>query len=67
MSSMKHQYGGKKGESVFYASRNAGRISGVEHAKGHLGNPTQGQDVIGEMECAASLLHRDKPESYCGE
>lgn len=34
MSSMKSQYGGKKGEQVFYASRNKGRITGVEKATG---------------------------------
>ena len=33
LGSMQHQYGGKKGESVFYASRNKGTISGVDHAK----------------------------------
>ena len=30
MSSMKKQYGADKGESVFYASRNKGVITGVE-------------------------------------
>jgi hypothetical protein len=30
LASMKSQYGDKKGESVFYASINAGKISGVE-------------------------------------
>lgn len=30
MSSMKKEYGDKKGESVFYASKNKGNISGVE-------------------------------------
>ena len=30
MRAMKAEYGDKKGESVFYASRNAGKISGVE-------------------------------------
>ena len=30
MRAMKRSYGKKKGERVFYASRNAGRISGVE-------------------------------------
>ena len=30
MRAMKRTYGPKKGERVFYASRNAGRISGVE-------------------------------------
>ena len=30
MGSMKQQYGEKKGEQVFYASRNAGKIKGVD-------------------------------------
>lgn len=30
MKSMKEQYGPEKGESVFYASKNKGRIKGVE-------------------------------------
>lgn len=30
MRSMKAQYGEKKGEQVFYASKNAGKISGVD-------------------------------------
>jgi hypothetical protein len=30
MSNMKSEYGSKKGESVFYASRNAGKIKGVD-------------------------------------
>jgi hypothetical protein len=29
---MKEQYGPEKGEQVFYASRNAGTISGVDNA-----------------------------------
>jgi hypothetical protein len=33
MKSMKKQYGKKKGETVFYASRNKGVIKGVEKAK----------------------------------
>lgn len=30
MSAMKKEYGDKKGESVFYASRNKGAITGVD-------------------------------------
>lgn len=30
---MKKEYGSKKGESVFYASKNKGTIKGVEGAK----------------------------------
>ena len=33
MKSMKKQYGKKKGETVFYASRNKGVIKGVEKSK----------------------------------
>lgn len=33
MSNMKKEYGSKKGESVFYASKNSGRIKGVERKK----------------------------------
>lgn len=32
LANMKQEYGGKKGESVFYASANAGKISGVHHS-----------------------------------
>lgn len=32
-SNMKKEYGPEKGESVFYASRNAGTISGVDSLK----------------------------------
>jgi hypothetical protein len=33
MKSMKKQYGKKRGETVFYASRNKGVIKGVEKGK----------------------------------
>ena len=33
MKSMKKQYGKKKGETVFYASKNKGVIKGVEKTK----------------------------------
>lgn len=32
MSAMKKEYGNKKGESIFYASKNKGKITGVEKA-----------------------------------
>lgn len=35
MGNMQKEYGAKKGKSVFYASQNAGKISGVE------GTPTK--------------------------
>lgn len=34
MKNMKKEYGEKKGEQVFYASANAGKIKGVEGKKG---------------------------------
>jgi hypothetical protein len=33
MGAMKQQYGAKKAKQVFYASRNAGRIKGVDRSK----------------------------------
>jgi hypothetical protein len=33
MSAMKDQYGDKKGEQVFYASKNKGNITGVDRPK----------------------------------
>ncbi len=33
LSSMKKEYGAKKGTSVFYASENSGKIKGVEGKK----------------------------------
>lgn len=32
-SAMTKEYGSKKGEKVFYASKNAGKISGVDKSK----------------------------------
>jgi hypothetical protein len=33
MRSMKGQYGAEKGEAVFYASKNAGKLKGVDKKK----------------------------------
>ena len=33
MKSMKKQYGKKKGETVFYASKNKGKIKGVDRKR----------------------------------
>lgn len=35
---MEKEYGPKKGEEVFYASKNAGKISGVDASKGTCSN-----------------------------
>lgn len=34
MRAMKKEYGAKKGKSVFYASRNKGKIKGVDRRRG---------------------------------
>ncbi len=36
MGNMESEYGAKKGEQVFYASKNAGKITGVEGKKKHM-------------------------------
>lgn len=36
MSNMKDEYGEKKGEKVFYASKNTGKINGVEGMAGKV-------------------------------
>ena len=33
MNAMKSEYGAKKAKQVFYASKNAGKISGVDRSK----------------------------------
>ena len=38
MSAMKSEYGEKKGRQVFYASKNAGKIKGVEQKSGYRKN-----------------------------
>ncbi len=44
MGSMKAQYGPSKGESVFYASANKGRIKGVHGKKASKGrSPSKGR------------------------
>ena len=46
MSSMKKTYGSaKKAKSVFYASKNAGKIKGVDATKSKDKNPRQGKKV----------------------
>jgi len=39
MSSMKEQYGSKRGKQVFYASKNKGVIGGVEKKNSKRGKP----------------------------
>lgn len=56
MSAMKDQYGDKKGESVFYASRNKGTISGVD-PESSRGNRKAGQNI---KQGFNSLIKRSK-------
>ena len=54
MKSMKEQYGKKKGESIFYASKNKGTIKGVEKMKaGNMANlkpvPADKQKSLGKL------------------
>lgn len=55
-SSMKKEYGAKKGEQVFYASKNAGTISGVDSSdrvKSYMDSVRRGDGN------AARNFHRD--------
>ncbi len=38
---MENEYGKKKGESVFYASKNKGKITGVDSVLGSFGIATE--------------------------
>lgn len=53
MSHMRKQYGSKKGKSVFYASKNAGRIPGVDRGfYGHMdASALKGKKIKGGMHC----------------
>ena len=53
MKSMKEQYGNKKGESIFYASKNKGTIKGVEKAS--KGKMMKVEKVKGALEKASKL------------
>lgn len=53
-SAMKKEYGGKKGESVFYASRNAGKISGVDSATKSLDELIAGASAVTDRVKAAT-------------
>jgi ABC-type enterochelin transport system substrate-binding protein len=48
MANMQREYGAKKGESVFYASRNSGRISGVDPQS----RRSRVADALGKMRSA---------------
>lgn len=51
MGSMKKEYGAKKGEQVFYASRNKGTIKGVEKKKHDVAKRLKvGQEIRGRRD-----------------
>lgn len=50
---MESEYGKKKGKSVFYASKNAGTISGVDRAK-------RAQDMAGRLAAGERVRGRDR-------
>jgi hypothetical protein len=70
MSAMTKEYGPEKGERVFYASRNAGKISGVEKGKKADGGKTpkwRDPELIGPDWAGAKLdqlLGRKSREDY---
>lgn len=47
MSAMTSEYGAKKGKQVFYASRNAGKLKGVE-STGLSKRSAQGKKLFGK-------------------
>jgi hypothetical protein len=54
-SAMKSKYGEKKGKEVFYASKNAGKITGVDDDAQHMGLTGEGATSIKQLvtECDA--------------
>ena len=46
MKNMKETYGEKKGEEVFYASKNSGKISGVDRLLAQSRKPGVSMDTI---------------------
>lgn len=60
MANMQQEYGDKKGKSVFYASRNSGKISGVD-PQSMRGNNQAGQAVkSGFQSLIARSMRRSK-------
>lgn len=49
LGNMQEEYGAKKGERVFYASKNAGTIAGVDSAKGQ----TPDTDIFAKLDAIA--------------
>ena len=50
LSAMKKQYGAEKGEQVFYASKNAGKITGVDSTADEVApGPRPQPDLLGDL------------------
>lgn len=58
---MEHKYGSKKGEQVFYASKNKGTITGVDEARGRLA------DSIKSMCDACGIDDGARPDAIAGK
>lgn len=48
MSAMREKYGAEKGESVFYASRNAGTVTGVDSPLGAIPSELSVKQIVAE-------------------
>jgi hypothetical protein len=57
MSSMKEQYGPEKGKSVFYASKNAGTIKGVDRSTGWGTTPSKNKGTISGVDTGTKITH----------
>lgn len=65
MASMKSQYGEKEGERVFYASKNAGKLTGVDDDAQHMGITAAEAEPVKKLvaECDALSARMDAFEN----
>ena len=61
LSAMKQEYGAEKGEEVFYASKNAGTITGVDNEQEHAGD-----SVLPSKVTAAQINEQNRQFWYQG-
>lgn len=50
LSKMEKEYGSDKGKSVFYASRNAGRISGVDSLRAKVADACAKAELLNSLD-----------------
>jgi hypothetical protein len=67
MRSMKDQYGSKKGENVFYASRNKGTIKGVEEGAQMNWQDKLYESLVTEISVETAKKVRDKRRAQADE